>query len=81
SCAIICCQRKCGASFHSCKESEHILLCPNVQEPCINVYYGCPHVLLRKHHGRHLEQCPASCLPCNSEWNRWPLCTKERQIH
>jgi hypothetical protein len=28
-----------------------------------------------------LEQCPASCLPCNSEWNRWPLCTKERQIH
>lgn len=81
SCAIISCQKKCGSSFHSCKANEHSLLCPNMQEPCINANYGCPHIVLRKHRGSHLESCPASCVPCNAEWNRWPLCTKERQIH
>ncbi len=80
SCVIIECPKKCGARFHTCKLSEHILLCSDVKEPCINAIYGCPHILKRSDRGSHLQSCPASVLPCTAEWNRWPLCTKERHV-
>ena len=81
SCLIISCPLKCGARYHSCKQNEHNLLCPNGKELCINAAYGCPHELLRKNRGKHLETCPASVIPCTAEWNRWPLCSKERQVY
>jgi len=28
-----------------------------------------------------LELCPASVISCTVEWNRWPLCSQERQAH
>jgi len=58
---------------------EHLLLCPNLKIPCINAVYGCPFNILRRNRGTHLKSCPASVIPCNIEWNRWPLCSQERK--
>ncbi|KAK3555260.1 hypothetical protein QTP86_014872, partial [Hemibagrus guttatus] len=73
SCMIIKCRLLCGASFHMCKEDEHILLCPNEKVPCINANYGCPFTMCRSKLARHLEVCPASVVVCSMEWNRWPI--------
>lgn len=71
SCPIVHCKLDCGASFHSCKCDEHLLLCPNVKVPCANAINGCPVWLLRGQVGGHLEHCPASLVYCTAEWNRW----------
>ncbi|XP_053505552.1 F-box only protein 40 [Ictalurus furcatus] len=72
SCMIINCRLLCGASFHMCKEEEHILLCPNEKVPCINASNGCPFTMCRSKLAKHLKVCPASVLVCSMEWNRWP---------
>nr|XP_029133491.1 F-box only protein 40-like [Labrus bergylta] len=71
-CAIIPCRLHCGALFHLCKEEDHLLLCPNVRVPCLNVEYGCPLHLPRSSQAAHLQVCPASVVCCSMEWNRWP---------
>ncbi|KAI5622466.1 F-box only protein 40-like, partial [Silurus asotus] len=73
SCMIINCRLLCGASFHMCKEDEHILLCPNEKVPCINKTFGCPFSMCRSKLAKHLEVCPASVVVCSIEWNRWPI--------
>uniref|UniRef100_A0A667ZCQ1 F-box protein 40 n=1 Tax=Myripristis murdjan TaxID=586833 RepID=A0A667ZCQ1_9TELE len=72
SCAVISCRLLCGASFHLCKEEEHLLLCPNVRVPCLNAEYGCPLHMTRSWQAAHLQVCPASVVSCSMEWNRWP---------
>ncbi|XP_075887956.1 F-box only protein 40-like [Nelusetta ayraudi] len=71
-CAVIPCRLHCGALFHLCKEDDHLLLCPNVKVPCLNVQYGCPLHLPRSSQAAHLQVCPASVVCCSMEWNRWP---------
>ncbi|KAM6907213.1 F-box only protein 40-like [Xenentodon cancila] len=71
-CALIPCRLHCGALFHLCKEEDHLLLCPNVRVPCLNVGYGCPIQLPRSLQAAHLQVCPASVVCCSMEWNRWP---------
>ncbi|KAI4877904.1 hypothetical protein NFI96_002540, partial [Prochilodus magdalenae] len=73
SCMIIKCRLLCGATFHMCKEDEHMLLCPNEKVPCINANYGCPFTMCRSKLAKHLEVCPASVVCCSMEWNRWPI--------
>ncbi|XP_053334935.1 F-box only protein 40 [Clarias gariepinus] len=73
SCMIINCRLLCGASFHMCKEDEHIMLCPKEKVPCINAHYGCPFTMCRSKTAKHLEVCPASVVVCSMEWNRWPI--------
>ncbi|KAL7844272.1 hypothetical protein SRHO_G00228110 [Serrasalmus rhombeus] len=73
SCMIIKCRLLCGATFHMCKEDEHMLLCPNVKVPCLNAHYGCPFIMCRSGLTKHLEVCPASVVCCSMEWNRWPI--------
>lgn len=67
------CPQVCGAVFHSCKVSEHHLLCPLVRVQCLNSNYGCPATLLRNQMYAHLEVCPAGVVCCTMEWNRWPV--------
>lgn len=81
SCDIVSCEAECGARFHGCKRAEHKLLCYNEKVPCINAGNGCPLWMLRRHLGRHLATCPASVVHCTMEWNRWPVCSRERQMH
>ncbi|PSN46451.1 hypothetical protein C0J52_15132 [Blattella germanica] len=81
SCAIVTCELNCGFRFHACKLSEHRLLCANEKVACINAGNGCPVVLFRHQRARHLETCPASVVICTMEWNRWPVCSQERQMH
>ncbi|XP_068456842.1 F-box only protein 40-like [Clinocottus analis] len=71
-CAFIPCRLHCGALFHLCKEEDHLLLCPNVRVPCLNVKYGCPLHLPRSSQAAHLQVCPASVVCCSMEWLRWP---------
>ncbi|KAM9347933.1 F-box only protein 40-like [Symphorus nematophorus] len=71
-CALVPCRLLCGALFHLCKEEDHLLLCPNVRVPCLNVEYGCPVQLPRSSQAAHLQVCPASVVCCSMEWNRWP---------
>ena len=33
ACAVISCKWECGVSYHSCKASEHSLICPKYEEP------------------------------------------------
>ncbi|GAA6097157.1 F-box only protein 40-like isoform X2 [Tachysurus ichikawai] len=73
SCMIVNCRLLCGASFHMCKDDEHILLCPNEKVPCINANFGCPFTMCRSKLAKHLEVCPASVVVCSMEWNRWPI--------
>ncbi|XP_060911264.1 F-box only protein 40-like [Labrus mixtus] len=72
-CAIIPCRLHCGALFHLCKEEDHLLLCPNVRVPCLNVGYGCPLHMPRSSQAAHLQVCPASVICCTMEWLRWPI--------
>ncbi|XP_077448655.1 F-box only protein 40-like [Stigmatopora argus] len=71
-CALVACPLSCGALFHSCKEEEHLLLCPRVRTPCLNFSFGCPARLPRGQLAAHLRVCPASAVVCCVEWNRWP---------
>jgi len=64
--------------YHSCKEEEHLLLCPMVRVECINSSLGCSMTMTRKDVVKHLPVCPASIVTCTQEWNRWPLHCKER---
>ena len=63
--------------YHQCLQSEHTLLCPEERVGCINAVNGCPLVMVRRKLARHLEVCPASVLCCPTEWNRWPMHSKE----
>jgi hypothetical protein len=81
SCEIVTCELSCGFRFHACKLTEHKLLCANEKVACINAGNGCPVTLIRHQRARHLETCPASVVTCNMEWNRWPICSQEHQIH
>jgi len=78
ACPSISCKNGCGHVFHSCKEEEHLLLCPLSLVPCLNQYYGCDQVLPRNQLREHLPSCPASIVACSQEWNRFPLHCKER---
>jgi len=78
ACGVSECPVGCGWVYHSCKEEEHLLLCPLVRVECINSSLGCNMMMLRKDVGKHLPVCPASIVTCSQEWNRWPLHCKER---
>ncbi|RWS22971.1 uncharacterized protein B4U80_05564 [Leptotrombidium deliense] len=80
SCAIIECEANCGFMFHSCKLSEHRLLCHNERIDCLNVTYGCPFRILRSDIAKHLIVCPANVIHCTVEWNRWPLHTIDKRL-
>ncbi|XP_042637330.1 F-box only protein 40 [Orycteropus afer afer] len=81
SCLMINCHLLCGAVFHMCKESEHELLCPLEQVPCLNSEYGCPLTMSRHKLAKHLQVCPASVVCCSMEWNRWPNVDSETTLH
>ncbi|XP_071795792.1 F-box only protein 30-like [Asterias amurensis] len=81
SCHMIQCELECGARFHSCKAVEHRMLCSNEKVQCINCGYGCPIEVQRSNMSQHLNVCPASLVHCTMEWNRWPVCSSERQSH
>lgn len=81
SCNLIGCHLVCGAVFHSCKASEHRLLCPLERVPCLNSGFGCPYVIARNKIGEHLELCPASVVCCTMEWNRWPVSYADRKSY
>lgn len=73
SCNLVNCPLVCGAVFHSCKATEHHLLCPLERVPCLNSGFGCPATLVRNRMSAHLEVCPAGVVCCTMEWNRWPV--------
>ncbi|XP_040858495.1 F-box only protein 40 [Ochotona curzoniae] len=81
SCLVISCRLLCGATFHMCKETEHELLCPLEQVPCLNSEYGCPLSMSRHKLAKHLQVCPASVVCCSMEWNRWPNVDSETILH
>ncbi|XP_062896100.1 F-box only protein 30a isoform X1 [Mobula hypostoma] len=81
SCDLIGCPLVCGAVFHSCKASEHRLLCPLERVPCLNSEFGCPFIIARNKLGEHLELCPASVVCCTMEWNRWPVSYADRKSY
>ncbi|XP_078397907.1 F-box only protein 30a isoform X1 [Cetorhinus maximus] len=81
SCDLIGCPLVCGAVFHSCKASEHRLLCPLERVPCLNSEFGCPFIIARNKIGEHLEICPASVVCCTMEWNRWPVSYADRKSY
>lgn len=81
NCAIVACELNCGFRFHACKMAEHRLLCANEKVACINAGNGCPVMLIRYQRAQHLETCPASVVICTMEWNRWPICSQDRQMH
>lgn len=81
SCLVIKCHLLCGATFHMCKETEHELLCPLEQVPCLNSEYGCPLSMSRHKLAKHLQVCPASVVCCSMEWNRWPNVDSETILH
>lgn len=64
-----------------CKETEHELLCPLEQVPCLNSEYGCPLSMSRHKLAKHLQVCPASVVCCSMEWNRWPNVDSETTLH
>ena len=79
NCDIVSCELDCGAKFHRCKQSDHVLLCPALKVPCINHCNGCPMMVCRSKLGVHLQRCPASVIVCPGEWNRWPVYSQERK--
>lgn len=81
SCLVISCHLLCGATFHMCKESEHTLLRPLEQVPCLNSEYGCPLSMARHKLAKHLQVCPASVVCCSMEWIRWPNVDSETFLH
>jgi len=78
ACGVSECPAGCGWVYHSCKEEEHLLLCPLAKVECVNSSFGCDIILMRKEVVKHLPVCPASLVACTQEWNRWPLHCKER---
>jgi len=78
ACPPMSCSQGCGCIFHTCKETDHLLLCPNSWTPCLNHSFGCDKILLRRDVRKHLVTCPASVVACTQEWNRFPLHCKER---
>ena len=73
ACPIVTCQnggQGCGWSYHECKESEHLELCPLVRVDCLNREYGCDAEMLRRDVVTHLPVCPANIVTCSQEWNR-----------
>ncbi|XP_031437873.1 uncharacterized protein LOC105897706 [Clupea harengus] len=64
SCEVTSCSLACGAAFHSCKGSEHRLLCPLEPVPCPSQSYGCPLSMPRARVAQHLAICPASVVRC-----------------
>lgn len=81
SCDLMGCPLVCGAIFHSCKLSEHHLLCPYERVPCLNHGFGCPFTVPRVKMAQHLETCPASVVCCTMEWNRWPVSYADRKSY
>ncbi|XP_041366369.1 F-box only protein 30-like [Gigantopelta aegis] len=77
SCPVVPCEQGCSARYHQCLQSEHTLLCPEERVSCINAVNGCPLIMVRRKLASHLEVCPASVLCCPTEWNRWPMHSKE----
>ena len=75
ACPIVTCQmgdgKGCGWSYHECKESEHLELCPLVRVDCLNKEYGCDAEMLRRDIVAHLPVCPANIVTCSQEWNRY----------
>lgn len=64
SCEVTSCPLECGAAFHSCKVSEHRLLCPLEFVACPSSTYGCPLSMPRARVAQHLSVCPASVVRC-----------------
>lgn len=81
SCLMISCRLNCGATFHMCKEEEHLLLCPNEWVPCLNSVFGCPFYMNRCKQARHLKICPASVVCCSMDWNRWPNLDQDTTLY
>lgn len=81
SCDLMGCPLVCGAVFHSCKHSEHRLLCPLERVPCLNSGFGCPFTLPRARLAEHLLVCPGSVVCCTMEWNRWPVSYADRKSY
>ena len=81
ACVMVNCELDCGAKFHLCKRAEHKMLCANEKVSCISAAYGCPLSVLRCKMSKHIAVCPASVVNCTMEWNRWPVCSAERQSH
>ncbi|XP_076834832.1 F-box only protein 30-like isoform X2 [Brachyhypopomus gauderio] len=81
SCDLMNCPLVCGAVFHSCKVSEHRLLCPYERVPCLNHVFGCPFSIARCKMAQHLGICPASVVCCTMEWNRWPVSYADRKSY
>lgn len=81
SCDLIGCPLVCGAVFHTCKLSEHRLLCPFERVPCLNTGFGCPFTIPRIKMAGHLGTCPASVVCCTMEWNRWPVSYADRKSY
>ncbi|XP_040195114.1 F-box only protein 40 [Rana temporaria] len=81
SCIMISCRLHCGATFHMCKEEEHLLLCPNEWVPCLNSVFGCPFYMNRCKQARHLKICPASVVCCSMDWNRWPNLDQDTTLY
>ncbi len=79
ACPFLRCALGCGAVFHCCKETEHMLLCPRQVVECLNAQHGCPARMPRSKLGFHLSHCPASVVVCMAEWNRWPMHSSDRQ--
>ncbi|KAG5276822.1 hypothetical protein AALO_G00110160 [Alosa alosa] len=66
SCQLTSCPLACGAAFHSCKASEHRLLCPLEPVACPSRAYGCPLTMPRARVAQHLSVCPASVVRCRN---------------
>ncbi|CAL9687163.1 unnamed protein product [Knipowitschia caucasica] len=81
ACDLVGCPAVCGAVFHSCKLSEHRLLCPYERLACINAGFGCPFTITRSKMAAHLQVCPASIVCCTMEWNRWPVSYADRKSY
>ncbi|XP_068127041.1 F-box only protein 40 [Hyperolius riggenbachi] len=81
SCLMINCRLNCGATFHLCKEEEHLQLCPNEWVPCLNSIFGCPSYMNRCKQAMHLKVCPASVVCCSKDWNRWPIVDKDQTLY
>jgi len=66
-CKLISCENKCGSFMHLCKLQDHLLLCSNSIQPCINSGYGCPYLLRRSQLTIHLQVCPAKQSSTDNE--------------
>lgn len=66
-CKLIYCPNNCDFQLHECKLNEHLNeICRNSLVNCINYSNGCKIVLKRFQTGKHLTECSASVIQCNS---------------